>query len=276
MKPFLADLHIHTDLSPCAADEMTPPAIVAAAVGAGLSLIAICDHNAAGNIAAVQEAARRIAAGARPDHLGRPRRSASPASLPGAGGLTVLAGIEITTAEEVHVLGLFREAPAAMATAEEVQKSLPPADADYFRRFGPQHHLDAEGHVLGIESRMLAMTSSLDLAAAIELIHQHGGLAIAAHVNRPSFSVLSQLGMFPPDAGFDAIEVFVPCDAGPDAAKAAAERFAVPGLPVIAGSDSHFPADIGRARTVCVMKAPTFEELGLALRAVGGRSVRCA
>ena len=109
-----------------------------------------------------------------------------------------------------------------------------------------------------------------------ELIHQHGGLAIAAHVNRPSFSVLSQLGMFPPDAGFDAIEVFVPCDAGPDAAKAAAERFAVPGLPVIAGSDSHFPADIGRARTVCVMKAPTFEELGLALRAVGGRSVRCA
>jgi len=102
--PFMtvrADLHVHTALSPCGDDEMSPPAIVDAALAAGLGLIAVCDHNAAGNTGAVGEAA-----GSR---------------------LSVISGIEITTAEEVHVVGLFPTVTAAANAADEVRETLPVA-----------------------------------------------------------------------------------------------------------------------------------------------------
>lgn len=254
MKPLLADLHIHTALSPCAAREMTPPAIVRTALEAGLSMIAICDHNAATNTAATQMAGARV-------------------------GLAVLAAMEITTAEEVHVVGVFPDSSSACAAAAEVQATLPDANAAYYERFGPQQELDADGRVLAMEPKMLATASTLDLAAAVALIHEHGGLAIAAHVNRPSYSVLSQLGLFPDDAAFDALEVFTPC--GPAAAPHAAATDALRALnrdelAVLAASDAHFLADIGRCRTELTLDAPTFDELALALRGIDGRGVQHA
>jgi hypothetical protein len=245
VKPFLADLHIHTALSPCAAEDMTPPAIVQAALDNGLSMIAICDHNAAGNTAATQ-----AAAGER---------------------LAVLAGIELTTAEEVHVLGLFPSTEQAGAAAAEVGATLPQADDAYYQRFGPQRQMDAEGRIVGYEQRMLALASTFELSDAVALIHRFSGLAVAAHVNRPSFSVISQLGLFPPEAGFDAIEVF----SAPGFPSRAAE-FAGYGLPVLTSSDSHFLGDVGSTCSVFRMWAPTFDELVLALRGVGGRGVQRA
>ncbi len=253
MKPFLADLHIHSGLSPCAADEMTPPAIVQAALEAGLEMIAICDHNAATNTAATQ------AAGAK-------------------AGLAVLAAMEVTTAEEVHVVGFFPAAPDANAAADAVRATLPNADDTYYQRFGVQQEMDADGRVLGMEPRMLASASGLDLSATVDLIHRHGGLAVAAHVNRPSFSVLSQLGLFPLDVAFDAIEVFTPC--GPGGARgsntAAIEKLAALGKPILASSDAHFLGDIGRCRTTLTLESPTFDEFRLALTGAGGRGVRRA
>lgn len=251
MRAILADLHVHTALSPCAADEMTPPAIVRAAREAGLELIAICDHNTATNTAPTQ------AAGAR-------------------AGLAVLCAMEITTAEEVHVVGVFPDSATACAAAETVRATLPDADASYYQRFGPQREMDADGHVLATEPKMLAGASGLDLAATVALIHAHAGLAIAAHVNRPSFSVLSQLGLFPPDVIFDAIEVFTPCGPANARCSAAVEELARLGLPIIASSDAHYPGDIGRCRTGFLLEAPTFEELRLALAGACGRSVRRA
>lgn len=250
MKRYPADLHIHSALSPCAGEEMTPPAIVQKAVECGLAMIAICDHNAAGNVAATQEAARK------------------------ATGLTVLAGIEVTTAEEVHVVGLFGNLAAATTTAEVVQATLPETDAESRRRFGEQRLMDAVGRVVGQERKMLAAASALTLSEAIRLIREHRGLAVAAHVNRRTFSVISQLGVFPTEAGFDAIEVFRPCGPRqglPDAERP--ERFETYGLPVLWSSDAHFLADIGRARSEARMQEPTFDELVLALRGIGGRSV---
>ena len=164
---------------------MTPPAIVAAATKAGLDIIAISDHNTAGNVAAVQQAAK--AAG---------------------NGLTVLPGMEITSAEEAHVLGLFPDLAAAEDAAAELRALLPPADSDYYAHFGEQPLLDSSRpHRLGIETAALSAAASLDLTETVELIHRLGGLAIAAHVDRKAFSVLSQLGFFPADAGFDGVEV---------------------------------------------------------------------
>jgi PHP family Zn ribbon phosphoesterase len=238
-----ADLHVHTALSPCADGEMTPPAIVARALAEGLAMIAVCDHNSARNAAAVQEAA-----GER---------------------LAVLAGMEVTTVEECHVVGLFPDAGAAAAAGLEVGATLPPADHEYEAFFGEQPVLDASGAETGRERRALATASTLDVDAAVALIHRHGGLAVAAHIDRRSFGVIGQLGFFPAEAGFDAVEV-----SRHVAAEAAAEApFRAHGLPLLHSSDAHFLGDVGTARTLVRCERPAFEELALALAARDGRGV---
>lgn len=241
MSAFWADLHVHAALSPCAENEMTPPAIVEAALRKGLSMIAICDHNAAGNVAAVQ--------------------SASPLEL------AVLAGIEITTAEEIHVLGLLPDVGAADATAGEVTCTLPERVGES-RRFGEQLLMNADGDVAGTEPRMLSAASSLSLREAVELIGRHGGVAIAAHVDKPYFSVVSQLGVFPEDPRFDAVEVSA---AGWRAGRW--EPFAALGLPMLVSSDSHFLSEIGTAATLLEMDAPGFGELSRGLGRIAGRRI---
>lgn len=242
MKRLKADLHIHTALSPCSMKEMTPPAIVQEAIQKGLTMIAICDHNTAGNAAAVQEAA--------------------------GADIAVIAGMEITTAEEVHVVGLFPDRDKACAAAEKVRATLPEA-GEGESKFGPQLLMDSEGRVVGNEPKMLAMASSFNLSESVNLIKEHSGIAIAAHINRPSFSVMSQLGLFPTDAGFDAIEVF----SSPLRPVPVKKEFYLIGLPVFFCSDSHFLSDIGICFTVLKMSEPTFGELELAIKGIGGRKV---
>jgi len=245
VKVFAADLHIHTALSPCGFDEMTPCAIVAAALAAELQLIAICDHNAAWNCAPVQQAARGT-------------------------GLAVLPGIEITTAEEAHVVGWFPNAAAACAAADDVLPTLPLSSTET-RHFGAQQRLGADGRILGEELRMLAARSTLPVEAAVALIHRHGGIAVAAHVDRPSYSVMSQLGLFPSAAGFDAVEVSAAGRGTPRE-----DRARTHGLPLVTSSDSHFLSDVGICRTLLSLARPTLEEVRRALRGDGGRGVALA
>ena len=222
---------------------MTPPAIVSRALAEGLDMIAVCDHNSARNTAAVQEAA-----GAR---------------------LAVVAGLEITTAEECHVVALFPDAEVAQAAGAEVGATLGQTDADYEAFFGEQRVLAADGSERARETLALGTATPLDVDAAVRLVHGHGGLAIAAHIDRRSFGVIGQLGLFPADAGFDAVEVsrhVVP--GSPDDA-----AFAAYGLPVVRSSDAHYRSDIGAARTLVCCERPTFAELALALAGRRGRSI---
>jgi len=238
-----ADLHVHTALSPCAENDMTPPAIVESALAEGLDMIAVCDHNSARNAAAVQEAA-----GER---------------------LAVLAGMEITTAEECHIVALFPNAEAARAAGAEVGATLGQIDDGYETFFGEQHILAADGSERARETLALATATRLDVDAAVGLVHDHGGLAIAAHVDRRSFGVIGQLGLFPADAGLDAVELSRHVAPGsPDAA-----AFAVHGLPVVHSSDAHYRSDIGAVRTIVHCEHPSFRELVLALAGARGRSL---
>ena len=238
-----ADLHVHTALSPCADGEMTPPAIVEKALAEGLGMIAVCDHNSARNAAAVQ-----LAAGER---------------------LAVLAGMEVTTAEECHVVGLFPDAGAAQAAGAEVGATLPPADAGYETFFGEQQVLDAGGAEVAREQLALATASSLDVDAAVALIHRHGGLAVAAHIDRRGFGVIAQLGFFPDEAGFDAVEVSRHVGVAPEDE----EPYRAHRLPLVHSSDAHYLADIGAARTAVRCERPGFDELALALAGRDGRGL---
>jgi predicted metal-dependent phosphoesterase TrpH len=237
----LADLHIHTALSPCADEAMTPPVIVGAALTEGLGMIAVCDHNSARNVAAVQEVAG--------DHL------------------VVLAGIENTTAEECHVVGLFPDAAAAEGASAEVGATLDAAGDGYETFFGEQRLLDAAGQETGRERLALATASSLGVDAAVALVHRHGGLAVAAHIDRQSFGVIGQLGFFPAEAGFDAVEVSRHVPAHRES------EYEVHGLPILHSSDAHRVHDVGAARTAVVCEHPGFEELTLAVRGLEGRRI---
>ena len=225
MRTFTADLHIHTALSPCADRDMLPPAIIKAALAKDLNMIAVCDHNTTGNAAAMQQAA--------------------------AGALTVLAGIEITTAEEVHVVGLFPDAASADAVGKRVLATLPPMP--------------------GSEEKMLLSASTFGLSEAVELIQGEGGLAIAAHVDRPAFGVIGQLGFIPKDVPFDALEI-----SAAGVRRSRHEEFLGMGFALLTSSDSHFLSDIGSSFTLIDAREPTFGELASALKGVEGRRCRIA
>jgi len=238
---YLVDLHVHTALSPCAMEEMTPPAIVAEAVRLGLQMIAVCDHNSAANAAAVQKAA--------------------------GDQLIVLPGMEITTMEEVHVLGIFPTIQAANLASRKIAESLPERGEEY-RKFGKQALLDEMGKIVGYEEKWLAFATAFDLAQAVELIKRYGGLAIASHIDRPSFSVFSQLGVFPENAGFDAVEVTVNGLASKDAPFYRSLNY-----PIITSSDSHALTDLGTSYSMFQMNDLTFEELALTLKEKDGRRI---
>ena len=92
---------------------------------------------------------------------------------------------------------------------------------------------------------------------------------MAAHIDRRSFGVIGQLGFFPDDAGFDAVELSRHVAPGSERE----DEFRGHGLPIVHSSDAHYLADIGAARTALTVAEPSFDELVLALRGDEGRSV---
>ena len=238
-----ADLHIHTCLSPCGELDMSPRAIVQAALIRNLDLIAICDHNSAENTAATVRAAQRT---------GR--------------DLGVLSGMEICTSEEVHVLALFETPDRALKMQGLVYSRLP----DRTNRpevFGEQVVANEADEVEGFNDRLLIAATDLDLASAVRTIHEHGGLAIASHVDREAYGLIRQIGFIPTGLDLDAIEISKRSDP-----KALLDRH--PGLaayPWVRNSDAHHIPDVGSAWTEFLVQEPSLSELALALRRRLGR-----
>ena len=183
---FSYDLHLHSCLSPCGDDAMTPPNIANMAALLGLDLIAVTDHNSCRNAGAVMEAARLL-------------------DLP----LTVLAGMEVTTAEEVHVVCLFPTLAAAEAAGAEVEAALLPVK-NKPEIFGRQPSLGPQEEPLGELENLLINATSLSIDDLPEFAKQYGGIAFPAHVDRTSNSVFANLGYFPDYLDFPAAEVWNP------------------------------------------------------------------
>lgn len=236
-----ADLHIHTCLSPCAEPEMVPTMIVAAARVRGLDIIGICDHNSAENVAAVKACAREE-------------------------DLLVLGGMEITSAEEVHVLGYFEDDGALNDAQDAVYDELEGENDE--AAFGPQWIVDEHDVVVESNARLLIGATRLSIDDVVKLIHRLGGLAVASHIDREAFSLFGQLGFIPPELALDALEL------SPGHTVAARSGFDRLGLPLICNSDAHVLADIGRAYTTFTVQSPTFAEIAMALRGEKGRCVR--
>lgn len=239
------DLHIHTCLSPCGDRKMVPSLIAGAAVLAGLDGIAVTDHNCAANVRAVREAG-------------------------GEYGLSVMGGMEITTAEEVHVLSWFDDDDALLDLQAFVARHLDGRnDPDFF---GEQLVVNANDEVIDQVESLLIGATDLSLEDVVTAVHRRGGLALAAHIDRPSYSVVSQLGFVPADVPFDGIEISshgAVIDIGGGKLTGGAPA----GAQAVSFSDAHFLEDIGRSSTWFRVECISVMELGKALRGEDGRAV---
>lgn len=220
---YQADFHIHSCLSPCASLEMSPASIVEAAKTAGLNAIALTDHNCGFNLPAFGKVCERL-------------------------GMDCLYGMEVTSVEEAHVLCLFDRLDIAMEMGAQVYDSLPDMP-NQPEKFGDQPIIDEDESILGFAEKFLISASGFDVAALVNEVHALGGLVIPAHIDRPVYGIIAQLG-FLPDEPFDAVEL----TAGGDAALAG-------GFPVIRSSDSHQLSSLGRARTALEAESLTIKQV---------------
>ncbi len=217
MNRYYYDLHIHSCLSPCGDDDATPASIAGMAALNGLQIAALTDHNTTGNCPAFFEAAK-------------------------AYGVIPIAGMELTTAEDIHVICLFPSLEAAVsfdrAVAEKrVRIRNKPAV------FGNQLIMNADDEVIGEEPDLLINATTLSLDDAFALVFAHGGACYPAHIDRPSNGMISTLGAFPEEPAYCAYELN-------DAASAETYRERFPlirNLRRVISSDAHDLGSISEA-----------------------------
>ena len=242
IKEFRCDLHIHTCLSPCADLDMYPSALVERSIAVGLDVIGICDHNASENVPYVLETAR-----------GR--------------SIHVVPGMEITSREEAHVIALFETIGDLTKVQETVYEALSGSNREEI--FGCQAIVNEADEVEGFNDRLLIGATDLSIKEVVETVHAVGGIAIAAHIDRESFSVMGQLGFIPSDIRFDALEI-----SHRTGIKTARNRYPeLEGYPFIESSDAHFIRDIGTGVTRIAMKEVSISELKMAFSGLDGRYI---
>ncbi len=242
LKVFNCDFHIHTCLSPCAELDMHPKALVERALAAKLDILAICDHNASENVPYVLRAAQ-------------------------GKNLKIFPGMEIATSEEVHVLAIFDSLSDLTRMQEIVYLHL--AGKNEEERFGVQAIVNENGEVEGINDKLLIGATDIPLNDLLNYVHQINGLAIAAHIDRESFSVLSQLGFIDESINFDALEV-TPLTG---IKQARVKYRELSKYSFIMSSDAHYLKDIGSTVTKIMLEEPTFSEIKMAFARQKGRHV---
>jgi hypothetical protein len=168
------DLHVHSCLSPCAEAEMTPGNIVAMAKLKGLQLIALTDHQSCANCGAAIAMAEAI------------------------GGPLVLPGLEVESAEEIHLLCYLPSLAQAERFGQEIRQALPER-ANRPEVFGEQILCDEHDRIVGREARLLLQPCRLDSLAVADLARRHGGVCLPAHIDRDAYSMVTTLGTIPPE-----------------------------------------------------------------------------
>ncbi len=179
---YFYDLHIHSALSPCGDDDMTPNNIVNMAMLNGLHIIALSDHNTCGNIRSVSKIAEK-------------------------NGIVFVPAMELETSEEIHVLCLFDTVENAELFEKE---SVVPALADIKNNekiFGRQQLLDEFDEEIGVDERYLINATSISIDKVYNLVSRYNGVAIPAHIDKQTKSLVSVLGMTDVSMGFKTFEL---------------------------------------------------------------------
>lgn len=212
------DFHIHSCLSPCADNAMTPATIAGIAALNGLRMAAIADHNSAGNLPVFFDACH-------------------------AYGVLPVAGIEVESAEAVHVVCLFPQLEQAMRFwRETVQPAMMPVK-NKPAIFGDQNYVDEDDNVIATEPILLITSTTLTLEEVAAAARAAGGVPFPAHVDRPSNGLIEILGTIPPEPGFRCVEF----NDAENIATLRSQHPALTGMATLTNSDAHYPDRINEA-----------------------------
>lgn len=205
---YFYDLHIHSDLSPCAHSNMTPNNIVNMSYIKGLHIISVTDHNSTKNLPAIIKANNNK--------------------------IKIIPGIEVTTKEEVHALCYFKNLYVAMQFGDIIYASLPDIKNNT-KLFGQQNIYNENDEITGILDKLLLSSSSFSLKEINNMTEEYHGIMVPAHINKKSNSLLNVLGFIPDNLKFDFIEI--------DNNAIINEKF-IKKINVLKNSDAHILTDI--------------------------------
>ena len=209
----LTDLHNHSCLSPCGSLDLSPRSMLEVAAPRGLKVMALTDHNSSLNCPAFAKLCPRF-------------------------GIIPIFGMEATTNEEIHVLCLFTSLDASLAFNEYAYSILVPF-LNVPERTGDQVYVDEDDNIVGEVEYYLVNPLSLSIEEIGAKVIEYGGLVIPAHVDRPAFSMTSQLGVVV-DGPWTALE----CVRIPPLFNGA--PLDTLGCPLTTSSDAHYPEHVGR------------------------------
>ena len=175
------DLHIHSGLSPCADDDMSPNNLIQMALLNKLELISVTDHNSLAQQKVIHELALK-------------------------NKLQYWFGVELNTQEDVHCLAYFGTLEDMTAFDKALQPYVDPTPNDP-NIFGHQWIYDNEDTPIEEVTPFLLMGLHLSLDASVNLIHQHHGKAVLAHLYGRENGIIQQLGFIPESLAIDGVEV---------------------------------------------------------------------
>lgn len=216
MSRYYYDLHIHSCLSPCADNDMTPCNIAGMAAIKGLGIVALTDHNSTKNCRAFFSAAKRH-------------------------GIVPIAGMELTTAEDVHIVCLFPTLEAAEKFDDEY-RSFRILYKNRKDIFGDQLILDEEDNVIGEEEHLLLNASTLSIEDAERLAKKYGAAVFPAHIDRDENGIIAALGCVPETPHFHAVEF-----RDRESIGEYSEKYGLSDKLILTDSDAHYLWDISEA-----------------------------
>lgn len=224
MNRYFYDFHIHSCLSPCGDNDMTPNNIAGMSALAGLQIVALTDHNTAKNCPAFFKAAKK-------------------------NGIIPIAGMELTTAEDIHIVCLFENLDDAM----EFDKTVNEHRIKIKNRpdiFGEQRILDEDDNIIGYDEYLLINATDIAIEQVDELVAAHNGICFPAHIDRESNGIIATLGTIPENSGFYIAEFH-------DIEKYAEYENQHPilkGMRIVSGSDAHYLWDIRDASSSIMLE----------------------
>ena len=216
MSRYYYDLHVHSCLSPCGDNDNTPNNLVGMAVLNGLQMMALTDHNTCRNCPAFFEAAKKQ-------------------------GIIPVPGMELTTAEDIHMVCLFPDLESALAfDAEIATRRIPiPNRPDIF---GDQLVMNGEDEVIAIEENLLSNATTVTVDEAPALAEKFGGVCYPAHIDREANGIIATLGMMPVGVRYPTVELH---DGGKEAQYR--EHHDLAASRVVVSSDAHCLWDVAEA-----------------------------